>query len=109
MYLEHIKALHNNTESTFANHLIETNHTYKNIDTNMELLHVHAKGHKLDTLEQLEIYKHTITHNNNILNEQTQYKSNILFEHITNKHMRYIDNKTPNVIDNQKPSTSNRL
>ena len=42
-------------ESTFANHLIEANHTYKNIDNNMNILHVHTKGRKLDTLGQLEI------------------------------------------------------
>ena len=44
---------------------------------------VHTKGRKLDTLEQLEIYKHTKTNKNDILNEQTQFKSNALFEHIT--------------------------
>ena len=31
------KALHSSTESTFANHLIEANHTYKNIDNNMNI------------------------------------------------------------------------
>ena len=39
------------------------------------ILHVHTKGRKLDTLEQLEIYKHTKTNKNDILNEQTQFKS----------------------------------
>ena len=38
-YIEHTKALHSTTESTFANYLIEANHTYKNIDTNMDILH----------------------------------------------------------------------
>ena len=65
-YIEHTKALHSTTESTFANHLIEANHTYKNIDNNMNILHVHTKGWKLDTLEQLEIYKHTKIHKNDI-------------------------------------------
>ena len=36
-----------------------------------------------DTLEQLEIYEHTKMQRNNILSEQTQFKSCILFEHIT--------------------------
>ena len=49
------QALHSMTESTFANH------TYKNIDNNMDILHVHTKDRKLDTLEQLEIYKHIKT------------------------------------------------
>ena len=43
-YIEHTKALHSTTESAFANHLIEANHTYKNIDNNMKILHVHTKG-----------------------------------------------------------------
>ena len=47
---------------------IEANHTYKNIDNNMNILHVHTKGQILDTLEQLEIYKHTKTNKNDILN-----------------------------------------
>ena len=74
---EYTKALHSTTESTFANH------TYRNIDNNMDILHVHTRGRKLDTLEQLEIDKHTKTHKNDILNEQTQFKSHGLFEHIT--------------------------
>ena len=49
----------------------------------MDILHVHTKGRKLDSLEQLEIYKHTKTNKNDILNEQTQFKSHALFEHIT--------------------------
>ena len=43
----------------------------------------HTKGRKLDTLEQLEIYKHTKTNKNDILNEQTQFKPHALFEHIS--------------------------
>ena len=41
----------------------------------MDIQHVHTKGRKLDTLEQLEIYKPTKTNKNDILNEQTQFKS----------------------------------
>ena len=56
------RQLHTTTESTFANHLIEANHTYKNIDNNMNILDVHTKGRKLDTLEpvsytHLDVYK----------------------------------------------------
>ena len=50
-----------------------------------------TKGQKLDTLKQLEIYKHTKTHRNNILNEQTQFKSHILFEHITPVSYTHLD------------------
>ena len=76
-YIEHTKAPHSTTESTFANHLIEANHTYRNIKSNILL--VHTKDRKLDTLEQLEIYKHSKTHKNDMLKEQTQFKSHILF------------------------------
>ena len=45
--------------------LIEVNHTYKNIDNNMNILHVHTKDRKLDTLEpvsytHLDVYKRQI-------------------------------------------------
>ena len=56
----------------------------------MNILHVHTKARKLDTLEQLEIYKHTKTNKNDILNEQTQFKSHALFEHIS-PHTHSID------------------
>ena len=68
----------------------------------MVILHVglHTKGQKLDTLEQLEIYKHTKTHKNDILNEQTQFKSHALFEHIT-PHTHNIDpSKVDTIIRN---------
>ena len=95
------KGTHSTTESTFANHLIEANHTYKNIDNNMNILHVHTKGRKLDTLEQLEIYKHTKTNKNDILNEQTQFKSHALFEPIT-PHKHNIDLSKVDTIANNK-------
>ena len=49
-YIEHTKALHTTTESTFANHLIEAIHTYKNIDNNMDILHAVSYTH-------LDVYK----------------------------------------------------
>ena len=53
----------------------------------MNILHVHTTGRKLDTLEQLEIYKHTKTNKNDILNEQTQFKSHALFEPVSYTHL----------------------
>ena len=52
----------------------------------MNILHVHTKGRKLDTLEQLEVYKHTKTNKNDIINEQRQSKSHALYEHISHTH-----------------------
>ena len=51
--------------------------------TTMEILHIHMKGQKLNTLEQLEVYRYTNPHENNILNKQTQFKSHVQFEHTT--------------------------
>ena len=65
-----MKALNNKTESSFANHLMDTNHTYTNIDNNMNMLHYCKKGHKLKTLEQFQIYKSIKLHNTDVLNEQ---------------------------------------
>ena len=56
----------------------------------MDTLDVHTKGRKLDTLEQLKIYRHTETYKNYILNEVTQFKSDAFFEHIT-PHTNNID------------------
>ena len=40
----------------------------------MNILHVHTNGRKLDTLEQLEIYKHTKTNKNHSGNDRTPRK-----------------------------------
>ena len=63
--------------------------------------HVHTKSQKLDTLEQLEIYKHTKTNKNDILNEQTQFKLHALFEHIT-PYAHNIDVSEVDIVANNK-------
>ena len=80
-YKEHIQALKSKSESTYANHLLNTGHTHTDINTNMEILHIIPKSHKMNTIEQYEIYRHTKTENTHILNEQTHFKSNILFDY----------------------------
>ena len=52
-YIEHTKALPSSTESTFANHLIGANHTYTNIENNMDILHAVSYTH-------LDVYKRQI-------------------------------------------------
>ena len=47
--------------SLLPNRPLQTTQT-KTPKLNTDILHVHTKGRKLDTLEQLEIYKHTKTH-----------------------------------------------
>ena len=80
-FTEHIKALHSTTEYTFANHLVVAVHTHKHQKKKIEILHLHAKAQKLDILDQLETHKHL--RENNILIEQAQFKSQILFKHTT--------------------------
>ena len=72
----------------------------------MNILHVHTKGRKLDTLEQLEIYKHTKTNKNDILNEQTQFKTHALFEHISPHTHNFDLSKFDSVAHNRTDSTT---
>ena len=82
-YSEHLKALsNNNIHSAFATHIHTKNHSYTNIDTNLEILHYLPKSRKLNTAEQYEIYKHYKTQPNNILNDQLNYKSHTIFDTI---------------------------
>ena len=82
-----------------------------NVKNYYKRLVLHIVTHEVDTgcllytsLEQLEIYKHTKTNKNDILNEQTQFKSHALFEHISlhthsfdlSKHYLVANNKTNN-------------
>jgi hypothetical protein len=41
--------------SKFAQHLLETGHTYDTIDQTMKILHVEGKGPKLNTLQRYHI------------------------------------------------------
>ena len=42
----------------FAEHILKTYHTYTNIETNLDILHIIPKGPKLNTTEEYEMYKH---------------------------------------------------
>ena len=76
-----LKALTTNyIHSTFATHLQNENYSYTNIEHNMEILHYLPKSRKLNTAEQFEIYRYHALQPNNILNEQLQYRSHILFD-----------------------------
>ena len=80
-----------NIHSAFATHIHTENHSYTNIDTNLEILHYLPKGRKLNTTEQYEIYKHHTTQPNNILNDQLQYKSHTLFDTILEKNKHQVE------------------
>ena len=63
---EHLSSFNKGkTDSSYANHLLECNHTFNN---NFKILHNEQKGLKLNLLESLEINK--FKHSDNLLNEQ---------------------------------------
>ena len=71
-YNKHRKTInHPYIKSNFAEHILSTRHKYTNIQ--IQILHKTHRGPKLNTLEQLKIYKHHKTHKNKILNAQTTY------------------------------------
>ncbi|KAJ4433893.1 hypothetical protein ANN_16206 [Periplaneta americana] len=80
-YKEHITAVTKlQNTSTYAEHITNANHTYRDINTDMEILHIQPKSQKLNTLEQYEIYRHTKTHPNEILNTQFSFRTHTLFD-----------------------------
>ncbi|KAJ4438388.1 hypothetical protein ANN_14333 [Periplaneta americana] len=86
-YKEHITAITKlQNTSTYAEHITNTNHTYRDINTDMEILHIQPKSQKLNTLEQYEIYRHTKTHPNDILNTQFNFKTHTLFDSTLRTH-----------------------
>ncbi|KAJ4430754.1 hypothetical protein ANN_19345 [Periplaneta americana] len=86
-YKEHITAITKlQNTSTYAEHITNANHTYRDINTDMEILHIQPKSQKLDTLEQYEIYRHTKTHPNDILNIQLNFKTHTLFDSTLRTH-----------------------
>ncbi|KAJ4451324.1 hypothetical protein ANN_02786 [Periplaneta americana] len=70
----------------YAEHITNANHTYRHINTDMEKLHIQPKSQKLNTLEQYEIYRHTKTHPNDILNTQLNFKTHTLFDSTLRTH-----------------------
>ena len=56
-FREHIQALKSNNQtsmkSNFAEHLLSTNHSYQDIDNNLDILNYEIKGEKLNSKEEL--------------------------------------------------------
>jgi len=75
---EHFRSWKNKkSDSLFANHLIEFNHTF---DPNkFKILHNQEKGRKLNNLEILEINK-AVKSNVNLVNTQTKFNSSPLLQ-----------------------------
>jgi hypothetical protein len=57
-YKEHIRAIQYNKKenSTYAQHIIDTGHTYGTIQNTMEILHTTQKGKYMNCLEKFHIY-----------------------------------------------------
>lgn len=80
-FKEHIACLKNpEPKSKFAEHLIDTNHKFDNIDTNMQILHKSRKSRRLDRLEEIEIYRGHRMCRDDILNEKVGYKGHPLYD-----------------------------
>ena len=80
-FKEHIRALRSpETDSTFAEHLIESNHTYTGIKENMSIIKKCKKGKRLNRLEELEIYREYKENEALLLNEKVGMRQNPLYE-----------------------------
>ena len=88
-YKEHLQAFKSKNKtsmkSNFAEHLIHTNHTCKNMEENMEVIDFERKGEKMNTKEQLHLYLHYKDTPQHLLNTHTHY-NNPLFEKI--RHLK---------------------
>lgn len=83
-------------KSTFAQHLIDLNHTMGDIN-NLEVLHCCPKSKRLDTLEEFEIYKALKYEDkeDNVLNEKLQFKSNVIFNIIMSQKTKPVVSPHP--------------
>jgi hypothetical protein len=91
-YTEHVKALTQPLiKSNFAEHIFSIHHTYTNIETNLENLHILPKGPRRNTTEKYEVYKHYKQSLTNILNnDQIHYKSHTHFDTIKHTNISAI-------------------
>jgi hypothetical protein len=57
-YKEHIQAIRaNNSNSKYAQHILESQHSYGLITDIMKILHLDKKGQLMNTWERFHIYK----------------------------------------------------
>ena len=92
-YKEHIHDIrHNNSNTGYSEHILNTGHTYGTIENTMEIITTNKKGHYLNTLENYHIYRTTKknTHMNNTNKEIYNPIFNELYAIYTEKQ-----NETP--------------
>ena len=69
-----------NLKSNFAKHIINKDHKYTNIDTNLTPIHICSKGTQMDAIEEFEIYRNFKTNPNLLLNDQLAFNSHHLYD-----------------------------
>jgi hypothetical protein len=78
-FKEHIHAIRTNkTTSEYAQHILETGHSYDNIENTLNILHHENKGPLMNTWEQLHI--HRLTKDNIQLNDAYTDTNNPIFD-----------------------------
>ncbi|KAK5650193.1 hypothetical protein RI129_001222 [Pyrocoelia pectoralis] len=77
-HLSFLKPKYSNSKSSFANHLMNENHTC-NPDGDIEILHTCSKSTKLNLLEIKEIVRHHNKNPHSSLNEVVNFNKNLLF------------------------------
>jgi hypothetical protein len=89
-YKEHIHSIRtNNTNTKYAEHILETQHTYGPITDTMDILHIEKKGRLMNTWEQF--YIHKLSKNNIQRNNTYTDIYNPVFNLIDNHHNRKIN------------------
>lgn len=79
-FKEHLPKKSKEQKSAFASHLIDENHSYEAFDKNLQVINVCKKGKLLNCLEEFNIYKAIKEDKDNVLNEQTSFQSNIIYD-----------------------------
>jgi hypothetical protein len=86
-YKEHIRDIRNNRNKTgCSNHILNTRHTYGNLEDTMPVVNIQNKGPYLNTLERFHIYKEQKT--GVILNGNYADLYNPLFERACSRELR---------------------
>jgi len=68
------------SKSAFASHLVDNNHSYTGINENLQILHKCGRGKFIDALEQYEIFRAVKTDPQNVLNDQSSFTANIIYD-----------------------------
>jgi hypothetical protein len=84
-YKEHIHSIRtNNTNTKYAEHILDTQHTYGPITDTTDILHIEKKGRLMNTWEKFYIQK--LSKNNLQLNDTYTDINNPIFGLIDNHH-----------------------